>query len=110
MIDLDAPDRKEADRPARWPADLPYPADRHAVRAAIYRRGATLRSLSLAARISESSARVALHCRRSPAGEQAISEFLSVSRELLFDRDFWSRSRKGAAPAPETPHMKEPAA
>lgn len=109
MIDLDAPDHKRP-CPVGWPADLPYPADRHAVRAAIYRRGATLRSLSLAVGISESSARVALHCRRSPAGEQAISEFLGVTREDLFDRDFWSRSRKGAAPASEPSHMKEPAA
>ena len=31
---------------------------------------------------------------RSSSGEQIIAEFLGVSREALFDVDFWDRSRK----------------
>ena len=109
MIDLSPPDHKGG-RPAGWPADLPYPADRHAVRAAISRRGSTLRAVSLAAGISESSASVALHYRRTVAGERAIADFLGVSREALFDPEFWSRSRKAAAPSsPSQPQSMEAA-
>lgn len=108
MVEFNPDSHKGA--PPGWPEDLSWPADKQSLIAAVHRRGQTLAALSTEAGFSRRLLNVALHSRCSPSGERLVAEFLGVSRELLFDRDFWSRSRKGAAPASETPHMKEPAA
>ena len=56
------------------------------IKAAIYKRGSTLKAVAEAERLSESVCRAAL-LRPQPAGEAAISKFLGVSlHELWPDR------------------------
>lgn len=58
-------------------------SDRHDIKAMVYRRGGTLRSIAVAAGLSESVCRAAL-LRPSPAGEAAIAEFLDMTVHELW--------------------------
>lgn len=57
--------------------------DRHAIRAAVYRRGLTLVGIARAAGLESSSCSVAL-CRRHRAGEAALAEALGVEPSTLW--------------------------
>lgn len=60
--------------------------DKHAIKAALYRKGQTLSGLAKESGLSEGSLSVALNTR-FPAGERAISDFLQVPlHELWPDR------------------------
>ncbi|WP_336801525.1 helix-turn-helix domain-containing protein [Kaistia sp. MMO-174] len=64
--------------------------DRHAIKAEIHRRGGTLLGIAADAGLEPSSTRVALH-RRHPAGELAISAFLSIEPSELWPERYHSR-------------------
>lgn len=67
--------------------------DRHAIAAEIKRRGSSLRKISLAAGLSESTCRGALY-RPLPSGEEAISGFLGIPVHVLWpDRHVVAASR-----------------
>lgn len=84
-------DARRKRKPAGWPADLPYPADRHAVKAALHRRGHTLSGLAKAHGYTASLCRTALYARKTIKGEEIIAAALGVPRNALFDRQFWAR-------------------
>jgi len=57
--------------------------DRHAIRAEIHRRGATLTKVAMDAGLDPSACRVAL-IRPLASGENAISRFLGVDPQILW--------------------------
>lgn len=57
--------------------------DKHAIRAEVTRRGATLTGIALEAGLSEGACRQALS-RRHIAGEKALAKFLGVRPEALW--------------------------
>lgn len=57
--------------------------DRHAIAAEIKRRGTSLRRISLAAGLHESTCRGALY-RPLPSGEEAIAGFLGIPVHVLW--------------------------
>ncbi|MBT9291323.1 helix-turn-helix domain-containing protein [Prosthecodimorpha staleyi] len=60
--------------------------DKHAIKAEVHRRGATLVGIARAAALEPSACKVALH-RKHAAGERAIAGFLGISpAELWPDR------------------------
>ncbi|WP_020185909.1 helix-turn-helix domain-containing protein [Methylopila sp. 73B] len=81
--------------------------DKHAIKAAVHRRGETLKSLSEKDGLEPSSCKVALH-RRNRAGEMAISRFLGVAPSELWPTRYPStqdsQNRSSAeAQAPASP-------
>ena len=58
--------------------------DRHAILAAVRRKGETLRSISLRAGLHHNACACTLSGRRWPRAERALAEFLGVPVERLF--------------------------
>lgn len=69
--------------------------DKHAIKAEVHRRGATLKGIAVAAGLEESATRVAL-LRRLPSGERALSDFLGVPVPELFPERYPSRPSSSA--------------
>ena len=65
--------------------------DKYAIKAAVHRRGKSLRQLALDSGLEPSACRVAL-IRHHAAGEQAIADFLGISPRVLWPE----RSRPGS--------------
>lgn len=64
--------------------------DRHAIKAEVHRRGASLLAIARKAGLEPSSTRVAL-VRRHTAGEQAIADFLGVNPAELWPERYRGR-------------------
>lgn len=62
--------------------------DRSRIKAAVVRRGSSLRQVALNAGLSESAARMALYWHRCPAGEKAIADFLGVKPTDIWPERF----------------------